>query len=67
MDAYLHTAIATVIIAVAYYSGKRLSRVEERYNGAENLMSILEAEGTYSRENLTAAVQRWVEKRENEI
>ena len=66
MDPYLHTAIATFIIAIAFYAGKRAARIPERYNGAENLLAILEAEGTYSRANITAAVERWVDAREND-
>jgi len=66
MDPYVHTGIALFIIAIAFYAGKRAARIPERYNGAENLLSILEAEGTYSRANITAAVERWVVSREND-
>ena len=67
MDPYIHTLIATVVIALAYYLGRRGNSLEQRYMGAENLLNILEAEGTYTRANLTAAVERWVEKREDEV
>jgi hypothetical protein len=66
MDPYVHTGIACLIIAISYFAGKRAARMPERYNGAENLLSILEAEGTYSRANVTAAVERWVASREND-
>tara|TARA_B110000858_G_scaffold73360_1_gene85276 strand:+ start:2841 stop:3047 length:207 start_codon:yes stop_codon:yes gene_type:complete len=68
MDPYLHTTIALFIIIVTFYIGKRAARVEERYNGAENIISILEAEGTYSRKNITDAVERWIDSRgEDEV
>jgi len=66
MDPYVHTGIALFIIAVAYFAGKRAARITERYKGAENLLCILEAEGTYSRANITAAVERWVVSREED-
>lgn len=66
MDPYLHTALATAIIAIAFYWGRRAARMHERYVGANKLMEILDAEGTYPKEAITAAVERWVEERESE-
>ncbi len=70
MDQYLHTIIAVVFLGGAYYLGRFLGGrtwyIEGKYQGAEDLLAILDAEGTYSRTNLTASVERWVVSRENE-
>lgn len=75
MDPYLHTFIAVVMLAVAYYGGRwtginsgyRFGYLEGAHKGADHLLSILEEEGTYKRSNLEASVERWTEAKLDDI
>jgi hypothetical protein len=65
MDPMIHTLIATGLVAAAYYIG-RLLGIRKAYfvgkiDGAEDLIFLLDQEGTYKRENIVAAVARWTE------
>jgi len=72
MDPIIHTGISVFLLALSYYLGRYLggeeAYTEGKYEGAQSLMAILEDEGTYSKIQLTAAVERWVASRlrENE-
>lgn len=67
MDPYMHTLIAVFLLWISYFIGRILGRVkgvmDGRAEGAENLIDILDQEGTYKRENLYRAVERWTIKK----
>lgn len=75
MDPYLHTFIAVVMLAVAYYAGRwtgittgyKLGYLEGGAKGAEHMLSIIEEEGTYKRSNIEAAIQRWTDAKLEEM
>ena len=75
MDPYVHTLIATGLLATTFYvarffgikSGWREGYMEGSHNGAEHLLTILNDEGTYNRKNLEAAVQRWMDAKLDEL
>jgi len=65
MDPMIHTLIATGLLAAAYYIGRLLGIRKAYYvgklDGAEDLIFMLDQEGTYKRENIVAAVARWTQ------
>ncbi len=68
MDPYVHTAIALVLLASAYYVGRvtmvlqsRKHYVLGKLDGAQELLDILEDEGSHKRSDLIGAVARWYE------
>ena len=75
MDPYVHTLIATAVVAVGYYAGAffgvkkgwRNGYLEGSHKGAEHLLTILDQEGTYKRKNLEASVQRWMDAKLDEL
>ncbi len=68
MDPYVHTAIALALLASAYYVGRITMALKSRkqyalgrFDGAQELLDILEQEGTHKRSDLIASVARWYE------
>mgnify|MGYP000592435037 CR=1 FL=1 len=68
MDPYVHTAIALFCLVASFYIGKILSALAERkrvplyeQNGAMWLLSMLEEEGTYKRQEILDSVSRWID------
>jgi hypothetical protein len=68
MDPYVHTAIALFCLVASFYIGKILGYRDEvkrvplyEQNGAMWLLSMLEEEGTYKRQEILDSVSRWVD------
>lgn len=68
MDPYVHTAIALALLASAYYVGRVTMVLQSRkhyalgkLDGAQELLDILEDEGSHKRSDLIGAVARWYE------
>ena len=70
MDPYLHTVIALVLVMAAYYTGRITMALQShkhyalgKLDCAQELLDILEDEGSHKRSDLIGAVARWYENK----
>lgn len=70
MNPYLHTAIATGLLFLAFLWGRfkaaRVAYMLGKTEGANDIIDVLVDEGTFERDELMDSIARWNRKMEGE-